>query len=574
MKNLDLLRFAGKKNGDAFQASEWNEFVNSIGQLNIPNLQTGKIEKLVGEVWTDATQSGTTLAAGLVYRLSGLFNSKITISGATTTDTKVILNGCVITTDAGTCIDYICESKKLVVVANSGTENYFIQSSSSENFRKKGAINSEDDAIITGAGIIYIDNAIGHGIRAQKLELKGENNIFVKVSHDGFHGSQVVDIYHGNYFVFDCNDPFGAGIREAGEELKLRGIIRVFGGNFHIFGMGQGAFVFDAKYSYMKWDDTAGYAYTTGDDEAGATIAFTYHSGFHSLDYIVDGPAVTDSNIANNFTEQFPFAAGSVTIGGQAVVPVVEHGTNVYRISGTKPSVLIQGYVEGCIYCESAQPEIHLNHAMLVAKGTDGEYANAIYYSVDKKNIQIQSDKGSEDNYVIGRIKSVKNIKVSPKANSVLFLRNTLEGSTIMFCNGGGSVYVRDTFNAGFPVIGTELWIGNDDSAVDLRDTSKNFKGDIYGDLKARLNSDNTNKGFVHITADFEGNVFAQNIETNQALLSTAIGKTRVTAKIIGETIASGKLFYFKHTGAAVVTADCTSKILNLNEAELVNKFK
>lgn len=380
----------------------------------------------------------------------------------------------------------------------------------------------------------------------------------------------MLDIYHGNYFVFECNDPFGAGIRDVGEELKLRGIVRVFGGKFHIFGMGQNAYVFDAKYTYMDWDDTAGYAYTTGDDESGANIDFTYHSGFHSMNYIVDGPAVTDANLCNNFVEQFPFETGSVIVGGMPVTPVVEEGTNVYRISASKASVIVRGYIEGCIYCEAASPEIHLNHAMIVAKGNTPNYCNAIYYAVDSKNIQVQSDKGSEDNYIIGGVASVKNIKISAKSDSVINFIGNVEGSTVMFCNGAGSVFV----NKDNKVVGTELWVGNDDSDVSERDTTKNFKGDVYGKLKARLNSDNNNKGFAHVTADFEGNVFTPCIETNQALLETASGKTRITAKIIGETVASGKIYFQEHRGPAVVTSDCATEYSQEDNATLVNKFK
>lgn len=599
MKNLDLLRFAGKKNGDAFQATDWNEFVQAIGQLNIPNLQPGKIERLSGESWADITSSGSTIAAGGTIRLSGYFPNKLTISGTPTEVTKVILNDCAILTDAGSCLEYICESEKMVVVSNPGTENYFIQTSEDSTYEKKGAIHSEDDLVLTGTGVVYINNEVGHGVRGSKLELKGDGSVFVKAGHDAFHGSQVLDIYHGNYFVYQCNDPFGTGVRAAGEELKLRGIIRVFGGNFHIFGMGENAYVFDAQYSYMDWDDTTHYAYTTGDDESGANIDYTYHSGFHCLEFLVDGPAVTESNLANNFTDRIPHAAGVVRVGGMVIVPTQDQqGNNLYAIDYSTPGISgyeidVEGYVEGTILVSTATPEaepkgpeIHLKGAFLVAPISGDHAGKAIEYTYDAKNVQVQTDKGSESNYIIGSIHSVKNVKISPKANSVLhcisqgtfsgdqFSGAGIFGSTVMFCNGGGSVYITGFANG---CIGTELWIGNDDSKPNKRDRTKNFKGDIYAfgnsqyDMVARLNSSKDNKGYFRVTDDYEGNVFIGKAKTSQAYKSA---QSATSGRFIGETNQAGKIFYKKHSGEALTLFDCASKYSEIDEAMLVKKFE
>ena len=593
MKNLDLLKYAGKIDGNSFPASEWNSFVKDIAQLNVANMQTGKIESLSNGAWVDVTQSGNNLAAGGTYRISGYFTSKITVSGANpSANTKITVNGCAIVVSAGACIEYVCDSKKLIVIANAGTENYFIQSSTNNSYESKGAIHSEEDLVITGAGIIYVNNAVGHGVRGSKLELRGKNHVFSKAAHDAFHGSQVIDIYAGDYYILGGNDAFGTGERanDGSEDTKLRGIIRVFGGKFHVYSIGQSAFIFDAKYPKMV------YGNVTGEDEAyylegdvpaeNFTITQTYNSGFHCIEYLVDGPAVTDSNISNNFTDRLPLAAGSVTIGGVAVEPTSTQDASIYTITSDAAEVYINGYVEGVILITGRQPEIHLNNAMLVAPIT-GDYANrAIVYTTDNKNMQIQTEKGSEGNYVIGGIESVKNLKFSPKADSVLYIYDAggifkgndtnpdiplAQGSTIMFCNGGDTII---TSNRG-AIIGTELWIGNDDSDLSKRDSTKNFKGDIYiHDLNARLNSDKNNKGFIRMTADFEGNAFADNIKTSFAINETESGKTRVTGKVIGESFGAGKVYYKSQAGAAIVTYDAAVKYLELNGSELIKKFE
>lgn len=602
MKNLDLLLFGGKKAGDPFSAEDWNSFVKNVAELASPELKTGKIEQRVfsegayGD-WTDITSSVTNnqLAAGGVYRLSGYFTKAISITGEGAA-TKIYLNGCFINSDTGSCIKYNPDNSRLTVIVNPNTENYLIQTSegTGDEYRKIGAIHSENNLTITGAGLIYIDNVKGHGIRGSELELRGDNTIIVKASHDAFHGSQVLDVYNGNYYVLDCNDAFGTGTRGTGEETKLRGILRVFGGNFHVYKLGNGQYVFDAQYQKMQYDESNDIYYSEDDDTTGVTITQIYNSGFHTLKYIVDGPAVNSNNIANNFAYNIVRTGGTVSVGGEPVSAV----DGVYTISNASSQIFVRGVIMGTIVVSATKCEIHLDRAVLVAPETGDNAGIAIKYTIDDKNIQIQSEKGSEDNYIFGGIQSVKNIKFTPKKDSVLHIYPdfskfygegiAISGSNIVFNNGNGSIYIS---KANIGILGTEIWIGNDDSVNTPEDQNKRkdpLEGDLYildnnVDIVARLNSTGDKKGFMHISFDFKGNAFAESIITNYSYRLSGgesgiiVGETGIEDNAIVSNPAvvreAGKLYYKKNLGIAKVLKDAAVRYSAIDGDKFINKL-
>ena len=599
MKNLDLLLFGGKKAGDPFSAEDWNSFVRNAAELASPELKTCKIEQRVfsegayGD-WVNITSSVTNnqLAAGGIYRLSGYFTKAISITGEGAA-TKIYLNGCFINSDNGSCIKYNPESNRLTVIVNPNTENYLIQTSegTGDEYRKIGAIHSENNLTITGAGLLYIDNVKGHGIRGSELELRGDNTIIVKASHDAFHGSQVLDIYNGNYYVLDCNDAFGTGTRAQGENTKLRGILRVFGGNFHIYKLGNGQFVFDAQYEKMQHGDDTNYYSENDVIPGGVTIDQTYNSGIHTLKYVIDGPAVNSNNIGHNISNRVPSTGGTVSVGGQPIDAV----DGVYTISTEDSEILVTGAINGTILVTATGCEIHLNRALLIAPVTGDNAGIAIKYTAGK-NIQIQSVSGSEGNYIFGKIDSGNNIKFTPKGDSVLHIYPELSklfgdgiavsGSTIVFNNGGGSIYVN---KANVGILGTEIWIGNDDTVGTVQKPRKDpLKGDIYifdnnVDIQVRLNSTGRKKGFMHVSFDFEGNAFAESILTNYSPIleggesGVIVGETGIESGAIVSNPAvvreAGKLYYKKNLGAARVFKDAAVKYSVIDGDKFINKL-
>ena len=591
MKELSLLKqYASKVDGQSFPASEWNGFVNDViasCRLHAASLSTHKVEKLVEEVWTDVTTSGYSFEAGGVYRLSGYFTHKVSfVEGQEepATSTKVILNDCCIVTDEGACIDYAASKKTMQVVINPGTENYLIQTSESGDYLKKGALNSEKNMDITGAGVLYLENAVGHGAKASELNLRGKVSVLVKAAHDGFHGSQILNIYNGDYYILDAKDAFGGGVRDEGEETKMRGIIRIFCGNIHVYGVREN--IFDAKYDKMQLGDDD--LYYSEDDviPGGVTIIQTWNSGFHSFHYVVDGPAITASNLeSGHFQNNVPTAAAASVM--QAGQPLVPDANGIYTAAAGE--VIITGYVKGVILCPNQSTEVHLNHAILEAPITEAmaevdstlaPYVGvAIKYTASKKNIQIQSDGGSEGNFIFGKIDSANNVKITPKGDSILFIDSVpnqpqkadsigVFGSTVVYNNGGGSIYITG-FAQG--TVGSEQWIGNDDTG----EAGKELKGDLYVfgnyavDIHARLNSTFTKKGFFHVTSDFAGYAFAGIIKPTLDIAHDS-GDTGV---IVGESLAAGKLFYEKNIGASVVTKDAAVRHAVVDGNELISRL-
>lgn len=592
MKDLSLLRkYAGKTDGQAFHATEWNSLINDLittKQFRKECLAAGKIEVYGQNGWTEVNS----LDGGeLTIRLSGYFDHAVQIGDQDfLSHVKVVLNNCCIVSNSGSCLNFVNREVKVVVAA--GTENYMLQQNDSNDNLSVGAINATEEMTITGAGFLYIENAIGHGVKGKELDLHGDTHIVVNASHDAFHGTQKLDLYNGNYYIVSANDAFGTGGRDEGEETKLRGILRVFGGKVHVHHVEQK--VFDAKYEKMtrtiESNDNVYYA-DNAELPSGVEPSQVLHSGFHSFNYVVDGVGVTNTNLSAHFTDNVPKAADASVKIAAVVVEGVEtqaertvtptqtaEGNNEYLIDATalgdSKEVIVTGYVKGTIICPVKSTEVHLNHAMIEAPKTGDNAGIAIKYNPSdaKKNVQVQSEKGSEGNFIFGSINSNNNVKLTPKEDSILYIESEgvgVSGSSVVYNNGAGSVYIC---NCEVGCIGTEQWIGNDDEFEE----GKNLKGHLYVqdntkyDIVARTNSTSTKKGFFYIPQEFEGEAFAGKIKLNYA---HELIQGEPSGKILGESDKSGKLYYKDCCGCAIVSSNVAMRYSEVKGDELITEF-
>lgn len=582
-KLTNLSKYTNKIDGQSFPASEWNGFVEDVINTTTFNkacLAPGKLEKFnettaEWEVVNPSSGSGDSgFPAGTIlgsgdYRASGFFDIPFLFI-PTDSDITITLDNCFIKSDTGTCIGYTGEDYNLNVIIKADSENYLIQTNSSSEFNSSAAIISLKDMRVTGTGTLYIENAIGHGIRAQELELRGDVSIIANVEHDAFHATQCLDLYNGNYYILNANDAFGSGKRDEGEETKLRGIIRVFGGNIHVYHA-EGS-VIDAKYIVMrKGSDGLWYA----DDDimpGGVTEESRKTSGFHTLHYTIDELGANSS--INTLTDATmpKLEDGAVTVNGEPVIPTVtQEGNSEYVIEGTVAEVT--GYVIGTIIFNTQSSELQLNHAIIEAPATGDNAGVAIKYTASKKNIEIQSNSDSEGNYIFGSIVSANNVKVTPKGGSVIHIEARgvgngqfydgvgISGSTIAYCDGGGSIYIT---GCRIGSCGSEQWIGNSDNL----EAGENLRGDVYAfnnleyDMEARLNSTGNKKGFFKISEDFGGNAFVGTIKPTKSYHEDTVDCTGYIGfgNVNNVPLYRGKLYYQKNVGAYTAVADIAVK--------------
>lgn len=612
MKKLGLLQYAGKEAGQAFSAQDWNNFVKDIADSFLPEYKTMKVEqRAVNEGvlsdWTDITEGVTNgqLQAGGTYRLSGYFPNGISIIG-TAAKTKVYLNGCFIKADIGSCLNYTLDSKSLVVIVNPNTENYLIQTAegTGSEYDKIGVIHSENNLTITGAGFLYLENVKGHGVKASELELRGNNTIVVNVQHDAFHGSHLLDLYHGNYYIAKCNDPFGSGTREAGETTKMRGIIRVFGGNIHVYKMGtkdgNSARVFDAKFSNMTLGSDDNYYSNDQELGSGVTASQVFNSGLHTLKYIVDGPAITSANIfsssfgfkiptiTKDSTSGLPKTTGQVFVGGTDITEDTDYfdsTNNAYTIADEEAIVTVKGVVVAAIVFNTTKTQVTLEGGVLIAP-YEGTYKGiAVKYLPTSSNVQIETTKGTEGNYIFGKISSGNNVKFTPKGSTALHIYpaldglfgadNAIEAADVTIMNGAGSIYVS---NANIGILGRYIAIGNDEKTGTKRKDP--FEGDLYVednvlDMQVLLNDSDpfyTKKGHIHVTFDLVGNAF---IDTILTTVAPNIASGEESGVIVGETAVdvsepavvreAGRLYYKKNLGAVFTYKDAAIQYSDIN---------
>lgn len=596
MENFNnLITLGQKQDRGTLTAAEWNHFVNTV--INSANScprvnQTLTVESKIDDSWNPhnyvSTDTGISIPAGGEYKVRGFLDGDITVSGQTGAKTIIHLDGILIKSSTGTCIKYDFDSKSVVIILEANSENYLYQLSEDSSAESLGCIKSKNNLTLKGEGYLLLVNKIGHGIKANELNITGRPNIVFDTVHDAIHGDNIVNIEEGNFYVKNAHDVVGSSEREINPAAtppvddtgKLRGIIRVFGGNFYVEKIKSGQFVFDAKYSYMGVvettveDTTTVTYYTQTEIEASnGSIVPTYKltSKIFSPFVSVQGPALTPTNICSDdmaaysidtTTGTVSYKAGDAAEGteyttltpdanGVYILPTDQYtdGNQETQDHNEKASVLITGYIQGLIVINPVKAELCLNGATLVplsetqwaaVTGNNNAYNDAynevphstvIYYVPEDGNVTIQTNGNSEGNYIAGGVVSNNNIKITPKSSSALYTTNSgsspFIAGTITIYNGAGSFY---SYGSAKGLDGNEIIIG---SEIDGWEANKQLKGNVYllhnseYDLYARTSSKNK-KGIINITYDIKGEIITETVGAAKTFL-IAVGGTEVT---------------------------------------------
>lgn len=533
MKTLTYLKnLVNKKSGDSLTASDWNMLAQAVlngATYNFASLDTFSIEsKSEDGTWKALTYTEgveITLTVGGTYRVSGhLRNATIKIAGTTGATTTIILNGVVMDSSAGFNIQYAPEDEKktLVIDVAPGTENFLIQTSTVTTYASYGCLYSKNDLTVQGTGYLALINAVGHGIRCSELNMLGDVKVYADVKHDALHGTKLVNIHWGQYYIDNAKDAVGTGLQDTADVGKLRGILRVFGGKFYTNNLTDHT-VFDAKYTCMQCSITedSKETYTiVSEAEATAsaslgtedfTSSYYLHSGiFSSKDVSVECHNTSDELFSTktfvgvNYYREYLAREAAVVNDDGIVVELVDG-----KYTCSSANITLSGYITHPIIVTKAKAEVHLQRAYIEV--TDQA---AIQYTATSKSLQIDPTKNTEGNYIKGTIYSAYNIKFTPKANSNLYLR---EGDKATECrkltigNGGGYMYVTNNtigLNAEY------FYLGTDDDYDPAKDTSgsKRFSGALYAfhnnkkSINAYLRSGYM-EGTEGETGDINGNV-------------------------------------------------------------------
>ena len=390
----------------------------------------------------------------------------------------------------------------------------------------------------------------------------------------------------------------------------MRGIIRVFGGKVHVYKMGtingSNARVFDAKYASMTLGSDDNYYSPSQELESGVIASQVFNSGLHTLKYIVDGPAITSANIfsssfafrvptiTKDLVTGLPKTTGQVLVNGTDVTENTDYfdsTNNAYTIADEEAIVTIKGVVVAAIVFNTTKTQVTLEGGVLIAP-YEGTYKGiAIKYLPTSSNVQIETTKGTEGNYIFGNISSGNNVKFTPKGSTVLHVYpaldglfgadNAIEAADVTIMNGAGSIYVS---NANIGILGRYIAIGNDEKTGNKRKDP--FEGDLYVednvlDMQVLLNNSDpfyTKKGHIHVTFDLVGNAF---IDTILTTVAPNIASGEESGVIVGETAVdvsepavvreAGRLYYKKNLGAAFTYKDAAVQCFPINGVEIVN---
>lgn len=588
MNSLDFLKTLAQKNdGDSLPASDWNKIIQALingANTGFNSLHTATVEMLVDGEWQRVSGPEQQIAqmgylfldAGNTYRLSGYFNLK-DINGITfftikdnqaveAASSTIVLHNAFIQNDSGTLIKFPFESKALKVIVDANTENYII----GDTGERGACIYSVNNLEIAGTGYLGLYNKTGHGIKGSELNITGDVKIYANVAHDALHGTKITNIYWGQYYIDKAKDAVGSGERNSAEDAgKLRGIIRVFGGKFFINELTDGT-VFDNKYIWMVhiledgnevYKSSLEYPLATAEELEDFNNIYVIHSGIFSnqnvsIEYLNSETeyelfGINKSSSTNYFRERLttPIQEDE-DLNVSFVGHVFNDGVEVQAVDGvyTCPgsNVIVKGNVEGKIVVNKAKVEIHLQRATLT-----GEVA--IEYTSTSGQPQIVTDKYSEASYINGTIVSNNNIKITPKTDSNLYIRNceeAVQASTINIINGAGNLYIVNTEKG---IKGSEFYIGVE---KDETRTDKAFTGKVYAfdntecSIHARLNSSKNNKGTITMNALNEGTVYTDKVYIEKAVKETT---KDTTGKITVDPDNKGNFYYqtLTHGGIA-----------------------
>lgn len=603
MENFNnLITLGQKQDRGTLTAAEWNSLVNTI--INSANScpsanKTFTIKRKYGTSWVDAsttsTSTGIQITAGEEYQISGYLEGDITINSQSDPSEKTVvhLHNVLIVGTGGTCVNYVPSKKSLVVEIDANTENYLYQTGTSSDFESLGCIRSANNLTVKGEGYLLLQNASGHGIKSNELTIYGRPHIMIEATHDGIHGDNVINIEEGDfYFKSVGHDAVGSSARGSDDSGKLRGIVRVFGGNFYVESM-PGGNVFDASYDYMGVvDDGNSVTYYTPDEVTTAnpalSLTYTLTSKIFSPFVSIQGPALTPTNICSNHMAAYSVdtTAATVTLtpsGGTAsTVSADANGVYIIPSGNNEATITITGYFTGLLVVNSTKCELCLDRATLVPlgettwatiTGNGNSYSDAynsldhntvVYYALTSSNLTIQTNGDTEASYIVGQIMSKNNLKITPKGGSYLYLTNPgktpLYAGTITIYNGGGNMY---SYCSAKGLDGNEIIIGSETGKDYASD--KNLKGNLYFlhnteyDLYARVSGKNK-KATIDITTETEGVIVTETLGAAKTFLIEDGGSTVADTGIIRDGINAstttfvGNLQSLKYTKLAPTT--------------------
>lgn len=495
ISQLATPEYSGMVSGDAFQAHQWNSYVelvtNKINELvNAVNGNTQGggtspspiepkpedklyvngtvVEPVEGKVMLDAFGQEGYPSGG--YVISGTLTGQIIIGSADylpLDDTLIVLNGVTIKTSSieNAAIMYMPADQCLNVTLAKNKENYLICSNVAERQdSQKGALWSENNMIVQGNGYLAIKNLGGHGIKASKLHFFGNPHVYVDAIHDAIHGNSMLDLVGGVYYLTKANDAFGTRVAT---EDKLAGVIRVFKAEIYAYGIADN--VFDSKGEGYIFNGLSLYTDTpTSRILSGITYADPK---------VLFGKAVRDTT--NGGYTQEPvgtvkcYTDKDMTLGETTIESV--DGTYTLTTKYAK----ISGYVAGKVVTSIQSTDIAL----------DGYLEGNIEYTATKKKLQINVEKDTIG-IIEGNVISMSNLAIEVKSNANFLVTGNVMGDELTFNDSKGVALILGN------VQGKDVYVGTQATT----DTSKYLNGAVIidGTMKTILNS-KFNKGWLHV---------------------------------------------------------------------------
>lgn len=371
-------------------------------------------------------------------------------------DTYIVLDGVEIISTGTSGILYEPEgqAKSLVITMTRDSVNSVILPTYRPIEDGQGAcIQSNNNLKIQGVGYLTLVNKGGHGIKASELSLTGRPHIWVSASHDGVHGSQLISIDDGVYFIDSAKDGFGTG---------TNGKIYVFGGKVIAYNILEN--VFDSQVEWTS-ENFGGMIFAKENPivETDCNIPF---KGMRTL-YAIDG--------LDTFGPADYFGVGTVKcytldeskniINTEQIAPV----DGVY--TPTTTAIEIQGYINGRVDMPTnlSKCNITLNECYIE---TD-EILATIFYHAATSRLKLSTAKDTI-NFIMQNsetaikdsdaVKSENNLTIELKAGSHLIATSKtddgLDGGDVNITDGKGTVIVKNCGKCGIKA--TALLIGPD----------------------------------------------------------------------------------------------------------------
>lgn len=444
MEQLDLTQYINRVTGDQLTADMWNNVFTDIStkvneviedvakKANITDIpstpdssdnpttetKVNSTNLFINDtLYTDST---ITLAAGASYKIEGTLTGQIIIdaeSAKPEDDTFIRLNGVTITTDQDSAIIYKTPEnntgyKGLTIVLGRDSINTVVSTAVHERADSQpGAIYSMNNLAILGTGYLNIICKGGHGIKASELRLGGPH-IWVEAIHDAIHGSKLIIIDDGYYYITKGNDAFGTG---------TEGKIYVLGGHFTAFNLGQ--VIFNAKNGgyYLETPDVDS-EYKLGDKMA----KLTWEEGKveESDDESTYTPVTAVEGIYT-LTKKYCQITGK--INGRIVSPATNSAGEAFE----KVDVVLNG-----AYIESSSNGATINYLATSSR---------LKIKTSKDTINVIKNLDAElGEYDTDAVKSENNVSIELKSNSYLSISSTtgdgIDGGSVLITDGSGTL--------------------------------------------------------------------------------------------------------------------------------------